>query len=229
MSRNNRYARQKPSASGGSANLRRRSESNGPCFHPRPLRGPPPPLQAPKSSNLSPVSVEAAKEDLKNNVSGLVNSQCCRRQVPGHGARLLGRSAEGPDATTSTSRPVDISDARGFNLEVVGESHHQLTLRRIADIHRNRIIVFTSQIAHVERRRTLNASQIAPRGAHISKLARSDAATRQSQRHWECRGVRPRVERMPRWEAIQSAMRPGNDDNDSEVLDCSERRVGSHG
>jgi HIRAN domain-containing protein len=46
-------------------------------------------------------------------------------------ARVLGRSAERPEVTTR--RPVDVSDGRGFNLEVVGESHHQLTLRRIAD------------------------------------------------------------------------------------------------
>jgi hypothetical protein len=47
-------------------------------------------------------------------------------------ARLLGRSAE-PSNVTTTLRPVDISDGRGFNVSVVGESHHQMTLRRIAD------------------------------------------------------------------------------------------------
>jgi hypothetical protein len=30
-------------------------------------------------------------------------------------------------------RPLDISDGRGFNVAVVGESHYQLPLRRIAD------------------------------------------------------------------------------------------------
>jgi hypothetical protein len=46
-------------------------------------------------------------------------------------AGLFGRSAEPPDV--EKRRPIDISDGRGFNLAVVGESHHQLTLRRIAD------------------------------------------------------------------------------------------------
>jgi hypothetical protein len=52
--------------------------------------------------------------------------------------RLLSGARTEPKPPEPSRRPVSISDGRGFNLGIVGESHCQLVLRRVSDGRRER-------------------------------------------------------------------------------------------
>lgn len=48
-------------------------------------------------------------------------------------SRWMGKPADVVEEPVVQLRPLDVTDGRGFNLSIVGESHYQLTLRRIGD------------------------------------------------------------------------------------------------